>query len=100
MPGQQDLRCPGEGVTFDLGTAVIFDRISVFLKSALLSPHSFVFLWEMVFASGTSEVVQCFPVLAVVSSFVGPFFPFIIITESFQIASVSFGFVCLCLKHI
>lgn len=30
----------------------------------------------------------------------GPFFPFIIIIESFQIALVSFAFVCLYLKHI
>lgn len=41
----------------------------IFLKSALLSPHRFVFLWEIVFPSSTSEVVQCFPVLEIVSCF-------------------------------
>lgn len=39
----------------------------VFLKSALSSPHGFVFLWEIVLASNTSEIVHCSPVLAIVS---------------------------------
>lgn len=36
VPGQWDLRCPGEGVTLDLGTAVILD--SMFYISEICSP--------------------------------------------------------------